>query len=177
MRIGLTLGVSALQVLFSLITLRKWNSDCVYQLHSSGQGSVHSSQRGETTVDELSQASCVWAHLSDRSPHYGCTALSNHSDFAGWRLHVCSAVTCHPDFFLLRMTGVFYALKRTRGWNETRVRTESWRWRRRYYCPSSRRSDPRSFRSRVRRSTVELYLHCNQHSTINLSACLLPNLI
>ena len=83
------------------------------------QGSAHS---GSASWDNCHQTFPDMVDVSlfpDRFPHYAYTvALSAHSDFTGWRMHVCLGITCHLHFWqndrcLLPATAVTQGLE---GW-------------------------------------------------------------
>ena len=81
-----------------------------------GQDQSTAAQRAETTVAECFSTSCIWAHFSDKFPHYAWTAMSAHSDFVWSRLCACLSVTYYLNFWLSDC-GLLRATAVVRGWN------------------------------------------------------------
>ena len=73
------------------------------------------------------------------------------------KVYACLAVTC-PLRFWQNDWGLLHATAVTRGWTDTEIRvsTESWPWRRKFSCCSSRDSNPRPFDHESGTLTTEL---------------------
>ena len=111
-----------MRILFPLF--RPWS------VHS---GSASWDDCGWVFPDEL-----LLSSSPDRSPHYAWTvAESAHSVFIWWRMYACSGVTFHLHFWQ-NDRGLLSAIAKTQGWNAhwIRVGTQSWLWRRKFFCCS-----------------------------------------